>query len=72
MPFFNVRAADIVVNNAGIATAIPELTSIEEAKRQFDVNLFGAFRAVPGRAPSMRRQGSGYIRTLLHWLHAIL
>jgi NAD(P)-dependent dehydrogenase (short-subunit alcohol dehydrogenase family) len=36
---------DIVVNNADIAIAGPvELTSIEEAKRQIDVNLFGAFR----------------------------
>jgi NAD(P)-dependent dehydrogenase (short-subunit alcohol dehydrogenase family) len=53
---------DIVVNNAGIAIAGPlELTSIEEAKRQFDVNLFGAFRVCRAVLPSMRRQGSGYI-----------
>ena len=36
---------DIVVNNAGIAIAGPlELTSIEEAKRRIDVNLFGAIQ----------------------------
>src|SRR5260370_7836318 len=53
---------DIVVNNAGIAIAGPlELTSIEEAHRQFDVNLFGAFRVCRAVLPIMRRQGSGYI-----------
>ncbi len=53
---------DIVVNNAGIAIAGPlELTSIEEAKRQLDVNLFGAFRVCRAVLPIMRRQGSGYI-----------
>lgn len=53
---------DIVVNNAGIAIAGPlELTSIEEAQRQLDVNLFGAFRVCRAVLPIMRRQGSGYI-----------
>jgi NAD(P)-dependent dehydrogenase (short-subunit alcohol dehydrogenase family) len=53
---------DIVVNNAGTAIAGPlELTSIEEAKRQSDVNLFGAFRVCRAVLPSMRRQGGGYI-----------
>jgi NAD(P)-dependent dehydrogenase (short-subunit alcohol dehydrogenase family) len=53
---------DVVVNNAGIAIADPiELTSIEEAKRQIDVNLFGALRVCRAVLPIMRRQGSGYI-----------
>ncbi len=53
---------DIVVNNAGIAIAGPlELTSMEEAKRQLDVNLFGAFRVCRAVLPVMRRQGGGYI-----------
>src|SRR5260370_13805768 len=53
---------DIVMNNAGIAIPGPlELTSIEEAKRQSDVNLFGAFRVCRAVLPSMRRQGGGYI-----------
>ena len=53
---------DIVVNNAGIAIAGPvELTSIEEAKRQIDVNLFGAFRVSRAVLAIMRHQGGGYI-----------
>jgi NAD(P)-dependent dehydrogenase (short-subunit alcohol dehydrogenase family) len=53
---------DIVVNNAGIAIAGPlELTSVEEAKRQIDVNLFGVFRVCRAVLPIMRHQGSGYI-----------
>jgi NAD(P)-dependent dehydrogenase (short-subunit alcohol dehydrogenase family) len=53
---------DVVVNNAGIAVAGPlELTSIEEAKRQIDVNLFGVFRVCRAVLPMMRRQGGGYI-----------
>jgi NAD(P)-dependent dehydrogenase (short-subunit alcohol dehydrogenase family) len=53
---------DIVVNNAGIAIAGPlELTSIEEAQRQLDVNLFGAFRVSRAVLPIMRQQGGGYM-----------
>ena len=53
---------DVVVNNAGIAIAGPlELTSIEEAQRQLDVNLFGAFRLCRAALPVMRQQRSGHI-----------
>lgn len=53
---------DIVVNNAGIAIAGPlESTSTQEAQRQLDVNLFGAFRVSRAVLPGMRRQGGGYI-----------
>jgi NAD(P)-dependent dehydrogenase (short-subunit alcohol dehydrogenase family) len=53
---------DIVVNNAGIAIAGPlEHTSFEEAQRQLDVNLFGAFRVCRAVLPVMRHQGAGYI-----------
>jgi NAD(P)-dependent dehydrogenase (short-subunit alcohol dehydrogenase family) len=53
---------DIVVNNAGIAIAGPlEFTSVEEAKRQIDVNLFGTFRVCRAVLPIMRQQGGGYI-----------
>jgi NAD(P)-dependent dehydrogenase (short-subunit alcohol dehydrogenase family) len=55
---------DIVVNNAGIALAGPlELTSVEEAKRQIDVNLYGAFRVCLAVLHIMRHQGSGISST---------
>ena len=53
---------DIVVNNAGMAIAGPvEHTSIEQAKNQFEVNFFGAFRVCRAALPVMRSQRSGYI-----------
>jgi NAD(P)-dependent dehydrogenase (short-subunit alcohol dehydrogenase family) len=53
---------DIVVNNAGMGLAGPvENTSIEEARRQLEVNFFGAHRVCRAVLPAMRRQGSGYI-----------
>ena len=53
---------DIVINNAGIAVAGPlEMTSIDEARHQLDVNLLGVFRVCRAVLPTMRTQGSGYI-----------
>jgi NAD(P)-dependent dehydrogenase (short-subunit alcohol dehydrogenase family) len=53
---------DIVVNNAGMGIAGPvENTSIEAAKRQLEVNFFGAFRVCRAVLPAMRSQGAGYI-----------
>src|SRR5947207_6246356 len=51
---------DTVLNNDGIAWPGPlEATSIEEAKRQPDVTLFGACRVCRAVLPIMRRQGGG-------------
>src|SRR5580700_10165731 len=48
---------DIVVNNAGMGLAGPvENTSIEEARRQLEVNFFGAFRVCRAVLPTMRKQ----------------
>ena len=53
---------DIIVNNAGMGIAGPvESTSIEEARRQLEVNFFGVFRVCRAALPIMRHQGSGYL-----------
>jgi NAD(P)-dependent dehydrogenase (short-subunit alcohol dehydrogenase family) len=53
---------DVLVNNAGIAIAGPlESMSVEEAKRQIDVNVIGAFRVCRAALPYMRTQRSGYL-----------
>jgi short-subunit dehydrogenase len=53
---------DILVNNAGyVLRGAIEETTLEEAKAQFETNLFGTVRMIKGVLPIMRRQGSGQI-----------
>lgn len=53
---------DVLVNNAGMGIAGPiEETSIEEARRQFEVNFFGVMRLCRQVIPLMREQGNGRI-----------
>ena len=53
---------DILVNCAGFGiSGAAELTPLETAKRQLDVNLFGTANMVNAVIPAMRRQGSGRI-----------
>lgn len=53
---------DILVNNAGYNSAGPvEHVSIDEARRQFDVNLFGLARLTQLIIPPMRKRGAGTI-----------
>jgi len=53
---------DIVINSAGMGIAgALEDTSPEEAREQFEVNLFGILRVCRAALPIMRRQRSGYI-----------
>lgn len=53
---------DVVVNNAGygMSGAIEELTE-EQARRQIEVNLFGALWVTQAALPIMREQRSGWI-----------
>lgn len=53
---------DVLVNNAGYAVYGPvEETNYEQAKRQFDVNLFGLAEVTKAVLPIMREQSSGTI-----------
>ncbi|MGL4172507.1 MAG: oxidoreductase [Actinomycetota bacterium] len=53
---------DVLVNNAGYGSyGAVEDVPIEEARRQFDVNLFGLGRLVQLALPQMRAQGQGRI-----------
>lgn len=53
---------DVLLNNAGYAIyGAVEDTSIEEARRQFEVNLFGLARITQLVLPHMRKQKSGKI-----------
>lgn len=53
---------DILVNNAGYGSyGAVEDVSLEEARRQFEVNIFGLSRIIKLVLPSMRKQNSGTI-----------
>ena len=53
---------DVLVNNAGYGSyGAVEDVSLEEARRQFEVNVFGAARLIQLVLPSMRSRRSGSI-----------
>lgn len=53
---------DVLVNNAGYGSyGAVEDVALEEARRQFEVNLFGAARLIQLVLPTMRDRGSGTI-----------
>ena len=53
---------DILINNAGFGLyGAMEDTPVEDARRQFEVNLFGPARLTQLVLPHMRRQGKGRI-----------
>ncbi|MBR2413909.1 MAG: SDR family oxidoreductase [Clostridia bacterium] len=60
--FENENRIDILVNNAGfgIAGSIED-TDLNDAKKQFDVNFFGAVLCAQKVLPYMRKQGFGRI-----------
>src|ERR1700754_928544 len=53
---------DVLVNNAGYGSyGALEDVSLDEARRQFDVNVFGLARLTQLALPHMRAQRSGYV-----------
>ena len=56
------KKIDILINNAGYGLfgALEDI-AIEEAKKQFETNLFGAIRTIKEVLPSMRKQRNGII-----------
>ena len=55
-------ALDILINNAGYAIyGAMEDTSLDDARRQFEVNLFGLARLTQLVLPAMRERGKGRI-----------
>jgi NAD(P)-dependent dehydrogenase (short-subunit alcohol dehydrogenase family) len=57
-----VGAIDVLVNNAGYGhEGILEESSIDELRRQFEVNVFGAVAMIQAVLPSMRKRRAGHI-----------
>jgi len=58
----NEGRIDVIVNNAGIATAgAIEEVAMAEVQNQFETNFFGAIRVCQAVLPQMRKQKSGCI-----------
>lgn len=57
-----VGPVDVLVNNAGYGhEGILEESSLEEMRRQFDVNVFGAVAMIKAVLPGMRQHRRGHI-----------
>ena len=57
-----VGAIDVLVNNAGYGhEGTLEESPLEEMRRQFDVNVFGAVAMIKAVLPSMRERRNGHI-----------
>jgi NAD(P)-dependent dehydrogenase (short-subunit alcohol dehydrogenase family) len=58
----NVGAIDVLVNNAGYGhEGVMEESPLEEIRRQFDVNVFGAVAMMKAVLPFMRTRRRGHI-----------
>jgi NAD(P)-dependent dehydrogenase (short-subunit alcohol dehydrogenase family) len=57
-----VGAIDVLVNNAGYGhEGVVEETTIDELRRQFEVNVFGPVAVIQAVLPYMRRRRAGHI-----------
>lgn len=55
-------AVDVLVNNAGYGQeGVVEESSMDDLRRQFDANVFGAVAMIKAVLPGMRERGSGRI-----------
>jgi NAD(P)-dependent dehydrogenase (short-subunit alcohol dehydrogenase family) len=60
-----VGPVDVLISNAGYGVeGTVEESSMEELRRQFDVNVFGTVAAIKAVLPSMRRRRTGHIVTV--------
>lgn len=58
-------APDVVINNAGhMCVGFTEAFSVEELKKQLDVNVVGIHRVIRAFLPAMRKRGTGLIVNL--------
>jgi NAD(P)-dependent dehydrogenase (short-subunit alcohol dehydrogenase family) len=58
----NTGAIDVLVNNAGYGhEGILEESSIDDLRRQFEVNVFGAVAMIQAVLPHMRQRRAGHI-----------
>jgi len=58
----DIGAIDVLVNNAGYGhEGILEESSIEDLRRQFEVNVFGAVAMIQAVLPAMRQRRAGHI-----------
>ncbi|MFD9284801.1 oxidoreductase [Streptomyces mirabilis] len=56
---------DVLISNAGYGVeGTVEESSMDDLRRQFDVNVFGTVAAIKAVLPSMRRRRSGHIVTV--------
>ncbi|RAG82168.1 short-chain dehydrogenase/reductase [Streptacidiphilus pinicola] len=60
-----IGAVDVLISNAGYGVeGTVEESSMDELRRQFDVNVYGTVAAVKAVLPSMRRRRTGHIVTV--------
>lgn len=58
----DIGPVDVLMNNAGYGhEGIVEESSLEDLKRQFDVNVFGAIAMIQAVLPFMRKRRAGHI-----------
>ncbi|MBH3404433.1 SDR family NAD(P)-dependent oxidoreductase [Pseudomonas glycinae] len=63
--FRNIKALDVLVNNAGyMVTGIAEETPVEVGRQQFETNFWGTVKITNAVLPQLRKQKSGQIITI--------